>query len=108
MAALALGLACVTAGAQDITLTLRTDRPELVMGEPLLVEVTVLNTSDQDVLIRTDADAVSEMETGFKCTTQASRPTSGLGALLDGRQRTVTLISSARSQPGSRPRRRTL
>ena len=54
LAALLFGLACVSAGAQGITLTLRTERPELVMGEPLLVEVTALNNSGRDVLIRND------------------------------------------------------
>jgi hypothetical protein len=61
MGALALGLTCLADGAEGVTLTLRTDRPELVMGEPLLVELTALNSSSQEVLIRTDGKASSRI-----------------------------------------------
>lgn len=61
IAGLALGLALLAYGAEGVTLTLRTDRPELVMGEPLLVELTALNGSDEEVMIRTDGKASSRV-----------------------------------------------
>jgi hypothetical protein len=57
LALLALGLTCAASAAEGMTLTLRTDRPELVMGEPLLVELTALNDSKEEALIRTDWEA---------------------------------------------------
>jgi len=57
LVALAIGLTCSAVAADGIVLTLHTDRPELVMGEPLLVELTALNATDEEVLIRTDGEA---------------------------------------------------
>ena len=48
---------CVADAGDMIILTLQAARPELSMGEPLLLDLTVANSTNGEIKIRTDGDA---------------------------------------------------
>jgi hypothetical protein len=61
LAVLAISSAALAQPANGITLSLRTDRPDILMGEPLFVVLTALNNSKAQVHMRSDADAATRV-----------------------------------------------
>jgi hypothetical protein len=57
LAVVALSNVWVANAAEGITLSMRSDRAEILMGEPLVLALTVMNNSQSEVVVRSDADA---------------------------------------------------
>jgi hypothetical protein len=57
LAVLALGGVWAACADEGMTLSMRADRPEILMGEPLMVALTVVNNSKAEVVMRSDVDA---------------------------------------------------